>query len=193
MTRAAASRFLRTLGACGPRPFGLQAMLASALLLSLLLAPNLAEASKKSRPTQARPDNGAELLSYGARDDVMRFAAELAEREKIDAEATRAALAQARFVPSVARLIMPAANGTAKNWAAYRSRFVEPVRIEAGLAFWRENERWLQQAEERYGVPAATIVGIIGVETICTAGYTGQLSRAGCPGHAQPGLSQGTQ
>jgi membrane-bound lytic murein transglycosylase B len=169
-TPAAASSHLRSTEPCGYRRVcGLSAAICAAVCalvcgLALLAAP--AQAATKSRPTQARPDNGAELLSYGARDDVMRFAAELAEREKLDAEATRAALAQARFVPSVARLIMPAANGTAKNWAVYRGRFVEPVRIEAGLAFWRENERWLQQAEERYGVPAATIVGIIGVETI---------------------------
>jgi membrane-bound lytic murein transglycosylase B len=61
---------------------------------------------------------------------------------------------------------MPPPAGTAKNWAAYRGRFVEPKRIRAGLAFWQDNERWLQLAEERYGVPPAIVVGIVGVETI---------------------------
>jgi membrane-bound lytic murein transglycosylase B len=61
---------------------------------------------------------------------------------------------------------MPSANGAAKNWAAYRARFVEPVRIRAGGTFWRRNEAWLRLADERYGVPAEIVVGIVGVETI---------------------------
>jgi membrane-bound lytic murein transglycosylase B len=96
----------------------------------------------------------------------MRFADALAERRGLDAAWVRAALEQARFVPSVARFIMPPPAGTAKNWAAYRARFVEPIRIRAGVAFWRANEKWLLQAEEVYGVPPEIVVGIIGVETI---------------------------
>ncbi|MEY4561243.1 MAG: hypothetical protein RLZZ618_520, partial [Pseudomonadota bacterium] len=41
-----------------------------------------------------------------------------------------------------------------------------PTRIRAGVAFWRENERWLTRAEAMYGVPPEIIVGVIGVETI---------------------------
>ena len=78
----------------------------------------------------------------------------------------RRALEQARFVPNVARFIMPPPAGTAKNWAAYRARFVEPMRIRAGVAFWRANEKWLALAEELYGVPPEIVVGIVGVETI---------------------------
>lgn len=121
----------------------------------ILAAPALAAARKED-----------ELLPYGTRDDVMRFADEIAQRQGFDAAWTRDALARARQVPAVQRLIMPPPAGTAKNWAAYRSRFVEPVRIRAGLAFWEEHERWLQRAEERWGVPASIVVGIIGVETI---------------------------
>ena len=68
--------------------------------------------------------------------------------------------------PLVTRYIMPPLAGTAKNWAAYRARFVEPVRIRAGTAFWRANQRWLAQAEEIYGVPPEIVVGIVGVESI---------------------------
>jgi membrane-bound lytic murein transglycosylase B len=64
------------------------------------------------------------------------------------------------------KFIMPPPAGSVKNWAAYRSRFVEPIRIRAGVAFWRANEKWLQLAEELYGVPPEIVVGIIGVETI---------------------------
>ena len=61
--------------------------------------------------------------------------------------------------------MMPPPAGTAKNWAAYRDRFVEPQRIAAGTRFWQDNAEWLQRAEERWGVPAQIIVGIVGVET----------------------------
>lgn len=103
---------------------------------------------------------------YGQREDVMRFAAELAERRGLDATWVKTMLAEARYVPSVAKLIMPQPTGVAKNWAAYRARFVEPLRIKSGIAFWRENEKWLQRAEEMYGVPPEIVIGVIGVETI---------------------------
>src|SRR6185295_1363598 len=90
----------------------------------------------------------------------------VSERQSLDLEWTRAALAKSRFIPSVARFIMPPPAGTAKNWAAYRARFVEPVRIRAGLAFWSANERWLAMAEEVYGVAPEIVVGIVGVESI---------------------------
>jgi membrane-bound lytic murein transglycosylase B len=65
----------------------------------------------------------------------------------------------------VQRLIMPAAVGTAKDWAAYRARFIEPRRVQAGIDFWAQHEAALARAESLYGVPAEIIVGIIGVET----------------------------
>ena len=103
---------------------------------------------------------------YGQRDDVMRFADELAQRNpELDADWVREQLAQARYVAAAAQLIMPPPAGTAKNWAAYRARFIERERIAAGAAFWRANQAWLQQAEERWGVPPEIVVGIVGVET----------------------------
>ena len=111
-----------------------------------------APSQARKRPAVAN-DDAPDVVTYGRRDDVMRFADAVAERRDLDPAWVRGALAQARFIPSVTRYIMPPAAGTAKNWAAYRSRFVEPIRIRAGVAFWRANERWLAQAEEIYGVP----------------------------------------
>ncbi len=137
-----------------------------ALCIAFAMAPAACAAKAKKPHTAARDDNAAEAVTYGRRDDVMRFADEVAGRQGLDASQVRSALAAARYQPSVAKLIMPPPAGTAKNWAAYRARFVESVRIKAGLAFWRANERWLQQAEEVYGVAPEIIVGIVGVETI---------------------------
>ena len=116
--------------------------------------------------TGTAADTPPDVVTYGRRDDVMAFAAASAERLGLDRQRTEATLARARFIPSVARFIMPPPAGTAKNWAAYRDRFIEPKRINAGAVFWRANQGWLGLAEERYGVPAEIIVGIIGVETL---------------------------
>ena len=140
-----------------------------------------ATAAKAAKPTQVikkhrakparkkahvRSDSEPDVVTYGHRDDVMRFGAEVAARQGLDVAWVQAALAQSRYVPSVARLIMPPPAGTAKNWAAYRERFIEPRRIAAGVAFWQANERWLAQAEQVYGVPGEIVVGIVGVETL---------------------------
>ena len=121
---------------------------------------------KKRNKVDVVDDRAPDAVTYGTRDDVVRFAEGVAERHGLDPEWVRRSLAQARFIPVVTRYIMPPAAGTAKNWAAYRARFVEQVRLRAGTAFWRANERWLDQAEEMYGVPAEIVVGIVGVESI---------------------------
>jgi membrane-bound lytic murein transglycosylase B len=105
-------------------------------------------------------------FSYAGRDDAMRFAADVAEARRLDADWVRGQLAQARYVPAVAKLIAPPPAGTPKNWAAYRARFIEPARVRAGADFWRRHQSWLSQAEQRYGVPASIVVGIVGVETL---------------------------
>ena len=136
-----------------------------------LLAASAGAAAKRAKGGGAKKvalvDDGApDVVTYGLRDDVVRFAEGVAERRGLDLEWVRRALAQARFIPVVTRYIMPPTAGTAKNWAAYRARFVEPIRIRAGVAFWRANERWLAQAEDLYGVPPEIVVGIVGVESI---------------------------
>jgi len=139
------------------------ALLATTLLVATCEA--LAR-PKKPAPDAVLADDAPDLVTYGSRDDVMRFGAELAERRGLDAAWVQDALQRARFVPLVTKFIMPPPAGSAKNWAAYRSRFIDPVRVRAGAAFWRANEKWLNLAEELYGVPPEIVVGIVGVETI---------------------------
>ena len=151
-----------------PRPFvpAAAAVLVVALLAAGLPTAAAAAAKKKLRKVALQTEAAPDAVPYGQRDDVMRFAAEVAERRGLDAGWVQSALAQAKLLPSVSRFIMPAPTGTAKNWAAYRGRFVEPVRIRAGAAFWNANEKWLARAEQVFGVPPEIVVGIIGVETI---------------------------
>lgn len=89
----------------------------------------------------------------------------LARHPELSRAALLDALGQAAYQPSVARLIMPAATPAAKNWTAYRARFIEPKRIQAGVQFAKDNTAALLAAEQRWGVPATIITAIIGVET----------------------------
>jgi membrane-bound lytic murein transglycosylase B len=51
-------------------------------------------------------------------------------------------------------------------WHKYRNIFLTESRINGGVKFWQENAQALASAEQQYGVPAAIIVAIIGVETL---------------------------
>ena len=102
---------------------------------------------------------------YGRRGDVVAAARSIALEQALETEWVEAVLAQARFVPSVAQLMMPGASPMARNWSAYRARFVETRRVEAGARWRRDNESWLGLAEGQFGVPAEIVVGIVGVET----------------------------
>jgi membrane-bound lytic murein transglycosylase B len=104
--------------------------------------------------------------SYAFREDAKRLAIELAQSLELDPQWVWDAISKAKVKDNAAKLMMPAPLGTAKNWAVYRSRFIDAQRIRAGVQFWRTNEADLQRAERQYGVPASVIAGVIGVETI---------------------------
>ncbi|MGN6526295.1 MAG: lytic murein transglycosylase B [Burkholderiaceae bacterium] len=117
------------------------------------------------KAAQVRDDDAPDSVLYGRRDDVMAFAAQVAEERGLDRAWVEAQLARARYQPAVARAIMPAPAGTAKNWAAYRARFLEPRRLAAGVQWWQSHQQALADAQARYGVPPEAIAGILGVET----------------------------
>ena len=104
--------------------------------------------------------------AYASRDEVMQAADEIAARRELDPAWVRRMIGQAHYSAQVAKFILPPAVGTPKNWAAYRSRFLEPVRLAAGVKFWRAHRKTLLRAEKDTGVPASLIVGVIGVETL---------------------------
>lgn len=63
----------------------------------------------------------------------------------------------------IARISRPAEQS--KPWYAYRAIFLDPQRIEGGVAFWRDHAAALARAHKIYGVPPEVVVAIIGVET----------------------------
>ena len=104
--------------------------------------------------------------SYAAREDARRWAQDAAERLNLPQAWVQQHIAQAQRIAVIEKLVLPPATPVAKNWAAYRARFIEPQRIQAGARFWKAHQSTLEKAERDYGVPAAIVVGIIGVETL---------------------------
>ena len=93
----------------------------------------VAQKSSNGRSAAASPVRGS--TPYATRDDAMKFADEVAERRGLDRDWVRATIGSARFLPNVPRLMLPGPVGTVKNWQTYRSRFIDPVRIAAGVRF----------------------------------------------------------
>ena len=145
----------------------LKLLVTAAALIAVTACPVAAQTGEiLKKPTHRGKIASLPPVAYATRDEAMAFADDLARRRDLDSAWVRKAIGEARFLPTVVRLMQPAPPGTPKNWRVYRSRFIDPVRIGAGLKFWRANREALQRAEREFGVPAEIIVGIIGVETV---------------------------
>ena len=137
------------------------------LLLSCSLAVQASDTKKKpkSKSPKATATSPATGPTYTKRQDVNEWAEQMAKSSQLDVKWVKAQLAQARFIPSIPKLILPPIQISKKNWNAYQARFIEPKRIQAGMQFWKENQSTLDRAEQTFGVPPWLVVGIIGVET----------------------------
>jgi len=141
---------------------------AGAALCAVPLGAPLHALARAAKARDERPEatgSAAPGPRYAHHASLDAFVAEVAQRRELPARWLLGRLEQARRSDAVRRLVMPAPAGTAKNWRAYRDRFVEPQRLAAGLAFWRTHERVLAEAEARFGVPPEVVLGIVGVET----------------------------
>lgn len=150
-----------------------------AILASLLLAVATHEthaaplakqaSSAKIRKASMAPNEvgeAGEFANFTQWKDVADFIGQMVDRHRFDRAELESLFRHVRYVDTTIRLIKPAPPSRPKNWQAYRARFIEPVRINAGIAFWDAHADALARAEDRYGVPAEIIVGIIGVETV---------------------------
>lgn len=125
-----------------------------------------AAASKPPQVAAAADDGAPEFINFLQWRSVAEFVDQASAEHGFDRDELQSLFRRAQYLDSVVRLINPPPAGKAKNWTAYRERFVEPRRIKAGMVFWDRHESALRRAEEAFGVPAEIIVGIIGVETV---------------------------
>ena len=106
--------------------------------------------------------------------DIQAYANEVARTRNIPQRELEALLRNAQYNTTAVRLMTPSKTRIRRSWVTYRERFVEPVRLKAGVEFWQQHAKQLSQTERQYGVPASVIVAIIGVETIFGR-YTGDF------------------
>ena len=107
--------------------------------------------------------------SEARRAAMQRFGTELAASRKLSEPNVLKLIDEARYNPTVARIVTPPAVGqprAPRSWAAYRGRVVEPIRIAQGQDFMHQYAAELDRATARYGVPQNVIAAIIGVETV---------------------------
>ncbi|NQX89814.1 MAG: lytic murein transglycosylase B [Halioglobus sp.] len=89
---------------------------------------------------------------------------ELVVEEGFDRAALTRIFAEAERKDSILEAIARPAEKT-KPWYEYRAIFLNDKREKQGVEFYREHRDTLQRAEREFGVPAALIVAVIGVET----------------------------
>jgi membrane-bound lytic murein transglycosylase B len=135
--------------------------------------------SSTSKPVAPGSSATDEVMPTGApagplaasikRPEVQRFAKELASSRNLSEPAILNLLDEARYSPTVAKLIAPVATGQPrppKSWQTYRSRRLDPITISQGRVFMQANAAALDRATKRYGVPQSIIAALIGVETL---------------------------
>ena len=143
----------------------------SCLLIALLLG---ACSNTPIQPT-SQPDTAQQPIVNQADDAAseVRFSQninellnQVSQTQEIPLQSLESGFLDAKTIPSIRKLVLPPSGTFKKNWLAYRKRFIEPVRLKAGKAFWEENQAFLSQVEQDSGVPVEIIVAIIGIETI---------------------------
>jgi membrane-bound lytic murein transglycosylase B len=126
--------------------------------LALAFPPPARSANAAKRPAETKS------AGYAERDDVRAFIGEMAIEYGFDRASLTRVFRAARYQPAIV-VAMDRPLLEPPKWYTYSRPFLSPERVAAGVAYWNANAGALASAEERYGVPAEIIVGIIGVET----------------------------
>src|SRR5688572_20502479 len=106
---------------------------------------------------------------YLSRPEVREFIEAMQLEHGLEADELERILGDARYQPTVARLIGPERPKTAtppvRSYPRYRAKFLTKSRIDAGIRFWDLHEADLRRAQAEFGVSPEVILGILGVET----------------------------
>ena len=135
------------------------------LVFTLILAFGLnAEVLAATRISFKKKPVRQQTVTYAGRAEVAAFADEMAAKGLDPAWIIRT-LGEARKLESVRQAVRPFPAGQRKNWQAYRSRFINAARTQAGKQFLQQHADTLMRASQQYGVPVDVILGVLGVET----------------------------
>ena len=147
----------------------LLASIAIAFLSACASAPPNTEAPL---PSKTVPDTsivnqvGGETAEQQLSQNLQAMLVQISKTEGIPLASLETAFADSKNLAQIRKLVLPGPPGFKKNWIAYRGRFIEPIRIKAGMAFIEQNRPYLDQVERETGVPGTVVAAIIGVETI---------------------------
>ena len=155
------------------------AALSVASCMFMATSPALAQSTSKKPPllvAQSQPQPAVpqgqtfeeEIVPqrYANNANVDAFINDMVARYDFDETALHALFSHVNYSATAVKLVTPSPSPSVKNWRVYQSRFLDQIRINAGVRFWRANQATLQRAYEEFGVPPEVIVGILGVETI---------------------------
>jgi membrane-bound lytic murein transglycosylase B len=98
--------------------------------------------------------------------NLNQLIAQIAQTQAIPLASLESGFSDVKTIPTIRKLVLPPSASFKKNWLAYRKRFIEPIRLNAGKVFGEQNKAFLAKVEQESGVPAEVIVSIIGIETI---------------------------
>ena len=143
-----------------------QLLLAASITTLFSVAPNADASGKKISKGQEQAASSAEFVHFAQWKEVGEFIDQMVAKHGFDKAELVNNFDKTRYIESAIQLMKPAPSGRPKNWKAYRARFVDAYRIDAGIAFWDKYADALNRAEAQYGVPPDIIVGLIGVETV---------------------------
>jgi membrane-bound lytic murein transglycosylase B len=137
------------------------------LLIALALGACTSAPTQQSAPPQPIVNQADDALTEARYSQNLNvLLTQVSETQEIPLSTLQTGFLDAKTIPSIRKLVLPPSGTFKKNWLVYRKRFIEPIRLKAGKAFWEENQAYLAQVEQESGVPAEVIVAIIGIETI---------------------------
>ncbi len=125
-----------------------------------------AKSGQKAQSKSKKPTAAPKFANFTQWQAVDVFIDEMCLDHGFERDTLRDLFGQIHYLDNVVKLINPPPVGTVKNWSAYRARFVEPRRLNAGTKFWNRYATELDRAQQEFGVPAEIIVGVLGVETM---------------------------
>jgi membrane-bound lytic murein transglycosylase B len=102
---------------------------------------------------------------YASRPEVQTFVGELVTAEGFSRAELLDVFREAKFQQSIVDAISKPAEKVL-TWKEYQDIFLTEKRVEEGARFMSEHGATLARAEQAFGVPAAIVAAIIGVETM---------------------------
>ena len=102
--------------------------------------PAGAQAPPGGRAKTPHPVAASEPTSYASRQEVRVFIDRMVDTHGFERERLMRLFARLRPSERVIHLMTPTTGGShRRSWRDYRSRFIEPVRINGGVAFWERH------------------------------------------------------